>query len=126
MSARRLTPAETPVKCGSHPRHMAGPQPLGCRTTRCPEEDATMVPRILVLLLLVLGTTGLMTLPDPAIAQDAATPAASGDLEWAPCDDVADAECAWLEVPIDPAQPDGPQLSLRLARLPALGPSRSQ
>src|SRR5215212_3572870 len=36
-----------------------------------------------------------------------------------------DAECAWLTVPIDPAQPDGSRLNLRLGRLPALDPSRS-
>lgn len=47
-------------------------------------------------------------------------------MEWAPCDDVPDAECATIEVPIDPAKPDGDQLSLRLGRLPALDPSTSQ
>src|SRR3954453_22575994 len=85
-----------------------------------------MVSRILILLLLVLGTGGTLPLPNRAAAQEAATPAAApGDLHWVPCDDVADAECAMLDVPIDPAQPDGSQLTLRLARLPALDPSRS-
>jgi pimeloyl-ACP methyl ester carboxylesterase len=86
-----------------------------------------MASRILILLLLVIGATGPLPLYNPAAAQEAATPAAApGALSWEPCDDVPDAECAWLEVPIDPAQPDGPQLNLRLARLPALDPSRSQ
>lgn len=58
-------------------------------------------------------------------AEVAASPASSS-LSWEPCEDVPDAECAWLEVPIDPARPDGPQLTLRLARLAALDPSRSQ
>ena len=79
-----------------------------------------------VLIVVGLTLTGLH--PAAKASQDAtavASPVTSA-LQWAPCDDVADAECAWLEVPIDPAQPDGPQLSLRLGRLPALDPSRSQ
>jgi pimeloyl-ACP methyl ester carboxylesterase len=47
-------------------------------------------------------------------------------LHWEACGDVPDAECARLQAPVDPAQPDGSQLTLRLARLPALDPSRSQ
>jgi pimeloyl-ACP methyl ester carboxylesterase len=85
-----------------------------------------MVSRIAILLLLVLGTGGTLPLQNHAAAQEAATPAAApGALHWEPCDDVPDAECARLDVPIDPAQPDGSQLTLRLARLPALDPSRS-
>jgi pimeloyl-ACP methyl ester carboxylesterase len=85
-----------------------------------------MTSRILILLLLVIAATGPLPLHNRVTAQEAATPAApSGDLHWEPCDDVADAECAWLDVPIDPAQPDGPQLTLRIARLPVLDPSRS-
>jgi pimeloyl-ACP methyl ester carboxylesterase len=82
--------------------------------------------RILILLLLVIGTTGPFPLHNHAAAQVATPVGAPGALHWEPCDDVPDAECAWLEVPIDPAQPDGPQLNLRLARLPALDASRSQ
>jgi pimeloyl-ACP methyl ester carboxylesterase len=69
---------------------------------------------------------GPLILSDAA-AQEAATPAASSEaLQWGTCDDVPDAQCAMLSVPIDPSQPDGPHLSLRLGRLPALDPSRSQ
>src|SRR4051794_620672 len=77
-------------------------------------------------LLLMVGMSGLLPLHQRAAAQEAATPSpAPGNLHWEPCDDVADAECAWLAVPIDPAQPGGSQLNLRLGRLPALDPSRS-
>jgi pimeloyl-ACP methyl ester carboxylesterase len=46
------------------------------------------------------------------------------DLRWAACSDVPDAECAGLDVPVDPARRDGAQFTLRLARLPALGPAQ--
>ena len=85
-----------------------------------------MMFRIVIVLLLVLGVSGPLPLIQRTAAQQAATPAASaGELRWEPCDDVPDAECAWLEVPIDPAEPDGSELNLRLGRLPALDPSRS-
>src|SRR4051794_6350826 len=78
-------------------------------------------------LLLVLGLACFGSLPQAEARQDeAATPSAvSSSLQWGACDDVPDAECATIAVPIDPAQPDGDQLSLRLARLPALDPSHS-
>ena len=37
-----------------------------------------------------------------------------------------DTECAWLEVPVDHARPDGPQLTLRLGRVPVLDPAQRQ
>src|SRR5689334_6827675 len=79
-------------------------------------------------LLLVLSLACFGSLPLVEARQsDAATPSAvSSSLQWGSCDDVPDAECATIHVPIDPAQPDGDQLSLRLARLPALDPSHSQ
>jgi len=79
-------------------------------------------------LLFAVGLT-LVALHPMAVASPRAASQASpvaSSLNWEPCDDVADAECAWLEVPVDPAQPDGPQLTLRLAQLPALDPARSQ
>ena len=87
-----------------------------------------MVVRYLALLLLIAVSAGPLPLPGGAAAQDAAgTPASSpATLQWGPCVDVADAECAGLEVPIDPARPDGPRLTLRIARLPALDPATSQ
>jgi pimeloyl-ACP methyl ester carboxylesterase len=78
-----------------------------------------------VILVVVLVSFGSLPLAE-ARQDDAATPSAvSSPLQWGPCDDVPDAECATIEVPIDPAQPDRDQLSLRLARLPALDPSHS-
>ncbi len=67
-------------------------------------------------------------LPAVVIGQDASAVAATAnnELKWEPCDDVPDAECAFIEAPIDPAQPDGAQFSLRIARLPALDPSQSK
>ena len=78
--------------------------------------------------LLVLSLAGFGSLPLVEARQDDAATASpvSSSLQWGPCDDVPDAECASIDVPIDPAQPDGDQLSLRLARLPALDPSHSQ
>jgi pimeloyl-ACP methyl ester carboxylesterase len=49
-----------------------------------------------------------------------ATPA----LEWAPCGDVPDTECAGLEVPLDYANPNGAKITLRLGRAPALDPAK--
>jgi pimeloyl-ACP methyl ester carboxylesterase len=42
------------------------------------------------------------------------------ELNWAPCGDVPDTECAGLPVPIDYANPDGAKITLRLARAPAV------
>src|SRR5262245_33169132 len=46
-------------------------------------------------------------------------------LQWTACPDVPDTECTSIEVPLDPARPDGPQLPLRLGRVPATDPARS-
>jgi pimeloyl-ACP methyl ester carboxylesterase len=77
---------------------------------------------------LVVGIL-LSGLPSAARSAQEATPGATpvpSTLQWQQCRDVPDAECAMVEAPIDPSQPDGPKLSLRLARLPALDPSRSR
>jgi pimeloyl-ACP methyl ester carboxylesterase len=76
---------------------------------------------------LVVGLL-LSGLPSLANAAQDATPGttpAPSTLQWQQCRDVADAECAMIETPIDPSQPDGAKLNLRLARLPALDPSHS-
>jgi pimeloyl-ACP methyl ester carboxylesterase len=41
-------------------------------------------------------------------------------LHWSRCTDVPNAKCAGLPVPIDPAQPNGATLTLRIARVPAI------
>src|SRR5215208_3875723 len=78
-------------------------------------------------LLFAVGLT-LVALHPTAVASPRAASQASpvaSSLDREQCADVPDAECAWLTVPIDPAQPDGSRLNLRLGRLPALDPSRS-
>src|SRR5215813_6320202 len=45
-------------------------------------------------------------------------------VRWSSCPDVADAECAGIDVPVDPARPNGPRFTLRLGRLPALDPAQ--
>jgi pimeloyl-ACP methyl ester carboxylesterase len=52
-----------------------------------------------------------------------ASPAQQG-LQWTPCPDIPDTECAGIEVPVDPARPNGPRFTLRLGRLPALDPTQ--
>jgi pimeloyl-ACP methyl ester carboxylesterase len=79
---------------------------------------------LVVILLVGLALAGW--LPAAEARQDA-TPAASpvpSSLLWESCADVPDTECAWLDVPVDPARPDGPQLTLRLARVPVLDPAQ--
>jgi pimeloyl-ACP methyl ester carboxylesterase len=46
------------------------------------------------------------------------------DLSWSACTDIVDAECAGIDVPVDFMRPDGPRLTLRLGRLPALDPAQ--
>jgi hypothetical protein len=58
-----------------------------------------------------------------------ATPAVvaqSGDppLQWAPCDDLPDVECATIGVPVDHARPDGPQQPAPLRA--GAGPTRDR
>jgi pimeloyl-ACP methyl ester carboxylesterase len=38
-------------------------------------------------------------------------------LNWTSCDDVTDTQCAFLQVPVDHANPSGAKISLRLARV---------
>jgi pimeloyl-ACP methyl ester carboxylesterase len=47
-------------------------------------------------------------------------------LVWTACTDVPDTQCASLDVPIDRARPEGPRLSVRLGRVPAMDPSSSK
>ena len=46
------------------------------------------------------------------------------ELNWAPCGDVPDTECAGLEVPVDYAKPNGAKFTLRLGRAPAVDPAK--
>jgi pimeloyl-ACP methyl ester carboxylesterase len=58
----------------------------------------------------------------------ACLPAAAGTpvLNWSACPDVPNTECAGLDMPVDPARPDGEQFTLRLARVPATDPAHKK
>jgi pimeloyl-ACP methyl ester carboxylesterase len=64
--------------------------------------------------------------PAAGAAPSGAVEAASSPqvLQWTACPDIPDTECAGLDVPVDPARPDGPRFTLRLGRLPALDPTQ--
>ena len=64
-------------------------------------------------------TAGLAAAPEVR-----ASPAATGPLRWAPCDDPAKpgAECATLSVPVDWTYPEGPKFDLAVARRKATDP----
>lgn len=88
--------------------------------------------RVLPLLVLVL-LTGVVPLSGAAAQDESATPTDPAtpvvgltELEWVPCEGVSDTECAWLSVLVDPADPNGPRLDLRLARVPAKDPAHKQ
>jgi hypothetical protein len=84
------------------------------------------VPVGAVLLALTLTLAGLQPRAGaaPSSAVDASPPPQA--LRWTPCPDLPDTECATIQVPIDYARPDGPQLPLRLGRVPAADPARSR
>src|SRR5437773_1182589 len=71
-----------------------------------------------------LALAGLRPPPGagPNVASDmSAVPQA---LQWVPCPDIPDTECAGIEVPVDPDRPDGPRFTLRIGRMPALDPAQ--
>ncbi|WP_422768781.1 alpha/beta hydrolase [Plantactinospora sp. WMMC1484] len=70
---------------------------------------------------LVAGmAAGLAVIP---LAPLAASAAPTGPVEWAPCAEDATALCGTLEVPVDWADPDGPTITLALAKRPATDPA---
>jgi pimeloyl-ACP methyl ester carboxylesterase len=79
--------------------------------------------RVLPAVVILLGAELAFPSCSPAVA---AQPGASQELHWSACRDVPDTECAGLEVPVDPARPDGAQLTLRLGRVPATDPARKK
>lgn len=74
-----------------------------------------------LLLLAALVVTLVIADGRPSLA---AAPPGPPALQWAPCDDIPDVECATIEVPVDHANPDGPQIPLRLGRLPNTDPTQ--
>ena len=65
----------------------------------------------------------LATLVALLVLAGARAGAAEGPIAWAPCG-AAGAECGFLEVPLDHAEPGGPALAVPVSRLPALDPER--
>lgn len=79
---------------------------------------------LLVAVLLVALTFPAWRSAASANQADAAASPVPSALNWESCDNIPDTECAWLEVPVDPARPDGAQFNLRLARVPAIDPAQ--
>src|SRR5262249_45030549 len=77
-------------------------------------------PFVLTALILVV-LLGVARSTPAAVAQPGA-PA----LTWTACDDIPDAECAFIKVPVDYARSDGATIPLRIARLPALDPAQKR
>ncbi len=75
-----------------------------------------------VLVVLSACSSGTQT----AAGQTAAAHQVPATLHWAACDDVPNTQCAGLGVPVDPAKPEGAKFTLRIARVPALDPSRKK
>ena len=77
----------------------------------------------------LLLAAGLMPFGPYARAEPASSGAANASpspqpLQWTACPEIPDTECAGLEVPVDPARPDGQRFTLRLGRLPVLDPTQ--
>ena len=70
------------------------------------------------------GLTLSVSLVFGAGGPDALAQSAGSSLEWAPCGDVPNTECASLQVPIDYAKPDGAKITIHLARAPAIDPTK--
>ncbi|MGW5489675.1 alpha/beta fold hydrolase [Streptosporangium sandarakinum] len=78
-----------------------------------------------------LGRTGWLVIGMAAAALAGTTPAASAARDdrpvWGDCagkDAPADMRCAAIEVPVDWSRPDGPKITLKLARLAATEPAQ--
>src|SRR6516162_985795 len=79
--------------------------------------------RSVVLILILLGATPTFTDRSPAAGTQLGV---SPELRWSACADVPNAECAGLEVPVDPTHPDGMKLTIRLGRVPATDPTQKK
>jgi pimeloyl-ACP methyl ester carboxylesterase len=80
-------------------------------------QSLALVPMLLALLVAFAHET------PAAVAQ---TPAQSL-LQWGPCDDIpGDMQCAFIQVPVDYAHPDGPTFALRIGRQPSTDPANKR
>ncbi|MET8153793.1 alpha/beta hydrolase [Actinoplanes sp. NPDC049668] len=64
----------------------------------------------------------LTVLTASALAAAPARAVRGAEPDWSACADDASAQCAWLEVPVDWADPDGPTIRVAVARRPAADP----
>ena len=90
------------------------------KSSRLPRQLAFEVAAILVVL--SACSSGTQT----TASQTAPAQQAPATLHWAALSDVPNTQCAGLRVPVDPAKPDGAKFTLRIARVPALNPSRKK
>jgi pimeloyl-ACP methyl ester carboxylesterase len=84
------------------------------------------VPVGALLLAVALTLAGLQPRAGAAPSDVAVAAPVPQALQWAPCPDIPDTECAGIAVPVDPARPDGPRFTLRVGRMPALDPAQRQ
>ena len=78
------------------------------------------MPRLLILIPgLTLGALAFCTGGSTVFAESA-----QPNLKWAACGNVAQTECAGLQVPIDYTKPDGAKITLRLGRAPAVASAK--
>jgi pimeloyl-ACP methyl ester carboxylesterase len=88
--------------------------------------DFRTVPVSALVLAVALTLAGLLPAAGAAPSATVDASPAPQALQWTACPDVPDTECTSIEVPIDPARPDGPRLPLRLGRVPAADQAQSK
>ncbi|HEU4347297.1 MAG TPA: alpha/beta fold hydrolase, partial [Actinoplanes sp.] len=69
----------------------------------------------------VLAVAGAISTGPPASAARAPTP---GITDWQPCPERPDVQCGSLQVPLDWARPDGPTITVAVARNPVDDPAQ--
>jgi pimeloyl-ACP methyl ester carboxylesterase len=80
----------------------------------------------LVLALMLPALLLAVAYASPTVAGQAQAPAQSS-LQWGACDDIpGDAQCAFIQVPVDYSHPDGATFSLRIGRLPSTDPAHKR
>jgi alpha/beta hydrolase fold len=76
--------------------------------------------RLVVLILMLLGVELTFAQASPAEEEQLRS---LPELRWSACRDVPSTDCAGLNVPVDPARPDGARFTIRLGRVPATDPA---
>ncbi len=76
-----------------------------------------------VLIIILLGVELTFAQSSPTAERQPGSPP---EFHWSACQDVPSTECDSLNVPVDPARPDGAQLTLRLGRVKAIDPAHKK